>query len=141
MAARFLIHDRDTTFSAAFDNVFTSQKVTIIRTPAQAPNANACAERWIRSVREECLDKIVILGEAHLRRVLRAYVTYNNTARPHQGSAQRCPIPLECAARDGPSERRDILGGDTIMSGALRSSPMLWMAFPHLVRCLRCPIS
>ncbi len=108
---RFLIHDRDTKFSAAFDAVFTTEDVTIIRTPIQAPNANAFAERWIRSVREECLDKILILGERHLRRVLTTYIDYYNHARPHQGINQRCPVPLSSAARDGPIERRDILGG------------------------------
>ncbi|HSH81884.1 MAG TPA: integrase core domain-containing protein [Herpetosiphonaceae bacterium] len=91
---RFLIHDRDTTFPAAFDTVFTSENVTIIRTPVRAPNANAFAERWIRSVREECLDKLVILDERHLRRVLTAYIDYYNCARPHQGIGQQCPVAL-----------------------------------------------
>ncbi len=109
---RFLIHDHDTKFSAAFDTVFTSEHITIIHTPIQAPHANACAERWIRSVREECLDKILIFSEGHLRRVLTAYITYYNQARPHQGIDQQCPVPLvPSTARDGPIERRDILGG------------------------------
>jgi len=107
----FLIHDRDTKFPAAFDRVFTAEEVTIIRTPVRAPNANAFAERWIRSVRGECLDRILILSEGHLWRVLTAYVDYYNRARPHQGIGQQCPVPLENAARDGPVERRDILGG------------------------------
>ncbi len=111
LSTRFLIHDRDTKISAAFDRVFTSEDVTIIRTPVRAPNANAFAERWIRSVREECLDRILILNERHLHRVLTTYVEYYNHARPHQGIGQRCPIPLESTARDGPIERRDILGG------------------------------
>ncbi len=75
------------------------------------PNANAYAERWIRSVREECLDKILVLGEWHLRRVLAAYVEYYNHARPHQGLGQQCPVARENVARDGPIQRRDILGG------------------------------
>jgi transposase InsO family protein len=108
---RFLIHDRDTKFPAAFDTVFTTADVTIIRTPVQAPNANAFAERWIRSVREECLDKILILNERHLHRVLIAYVDYYNHARPHQGIDQQCPIPLQHTPREGPMERRDRLGG------------------------------
>ena len=107
----FLIHDRDTKFPEAFDTVFASEDVTIIRTPVQAPNANAFAERWIRSVREECLDRILILGERHLCRVLTAYVDYYNHARPHQGIDQCCPVPLQNLGRDGPIERRDILGG------------------------------
>jgi transposase InsO family protein len=110
--ARFLIHDRDNKLPAAFDTVFKSEEVTIIRTPVRAPNANAFAERWVRSVREECLDRVLILNERHLRRVLTTYVGYYNHARPHQGIGQRCPMPLvTSAARDGPIERRNILGG------------------------------
>ena len=108
---RFLIRDRDAKFPAAFDTVLQSEGVTIIRTPYRAPNANAVAERWIRSIREECLDKIVILGEGHLRRVLRVYCDYYNRSRPHQGIEQRCPVPLERGSAAGPIERRDILGG------------------------------
>ncbi len=109
---RFLIHDRDTKFPAAFDAVFMSEGVTTIRTPVRAPNANAFAERWVRSVREECLDRIVILGEQHLHRVLTTYVDYYNHARPHQGLDQERPAPLvRSTARDGPIERRDMLGG------------------------------
>lgn len=111
LVMRFLIHDRDTKFVRAFDTVFRSEGVTIVRTPVRAPNANAFAERWVRSVREECLDRLLILGDGHLRRVLTAYVDYYNHARPHQGIEQQCPIRLESAARDGPIERRDILGG------------------------------
>ncbi len=111
LPVRFLIHDRDTKFTPAFDTVFTSEDVSIIRTPVRAPNANAFAERWVRSVREECLDRLLIFNERHLRRVLTTYIDYYNHARPHQGIDQRCPIPLESATRDGPIERRDILGG------------------------------
>ncbi len=111
LPVRFLIHDRDSKFPAAFNTVFTSRDVTIIRTPYHALNANACAERWIRSVREECLDTILILGEGHLRRVLTAYITYYNQARPHQGIDQQCPVPVEHLARAGSIARRDILGG------------------------------
>jgi len=108
---RFLIHDRDTKFAAAFDRVFRSEQVTIIQTPVRAPNANAFAERWIRSVRTECLDKLLILGERHLHYVLTAYVAYYNHARPHQGIEQRCPVPLTNVVGAGPIERRDVLGG------------------------------
>ncbi len=112
LPVRFLIHDRDTKFPPAFDTVFRSENVTIIRTPVRAPNANAFAERWVRSVRQECLDKIVVLGERHLHRVLTSYVDYYNHARPHQGLEQQCPVSLmPSTARDGPVERRDILGG------------------------------
>jgi len=112
LPVRFLIHDRDSKLSAAFDTVFLSAEVTIIRTPVQGPNANAVAERWIRSVREECLDKLLILGVRHLHRVLSVYVDYYNHARPHQGIDQQCPVPLQRRITgDGPIERRDRLGG------------------------------
>ncbi len=108
---RFLMHDRDTTFAAAFDAVFTSEDVTIIRTPIQAPNANAFVERWIRSAQAECLDRLLILTHRHLERVLTTYVEYDNHARPHQGIDQCCPVPIESGVRDGPSERWARLGG------------------------------
>jgi putative transposase len=82
-----------------------------VRTPYRAPRANALAERWIRSVRAECLAHLLILGEAHLRRVLTAYVAHYNQARPHQGLGQQTPVPHDRPARRGPVRRRDVLGG------------------------------
>ena len=73
---RFLIHDRDTKFSHAFDEVFRTEGIKIIRTPVQAPNANAFAERWVRIIRADCLDRILTLGRRHLERVLRAFVDH-----------------------------------------------------------------
>jgi putative transposase len=81
---RFLIRDNDKKFSMSFDSVLVSEGVEIIRTPFQAPKANAIAERWVRSLREECLDRLLILNERHLCRVLNEYITYYNEARPHQ---------------------------------------------------------
>ena len=69
---RFLIHDRDVTFPGSCDRVVEADEVTIIRTPFRAPQANAFAERWVRSVREECRDQVIILHERHLHRVLTA---------------------------------------------------------------------
>ena len=109
---RFLIHDRDTKFSDSFDAVFASEKIDIILTPYQAPNANAFAERWVRSIREECLDKLIILNQRHLHNVMRQFVTYYNTARPHQGIDQKTPIPLTYTAQPvGRICCRDVLGG------------------------------
>lgn len=108
---RFLIRDRDAKFPASFDTVFAAEGVEIIRTPYRAPKANAFAERWIRAAREECLDRLLIVNEAHLRRVLSEYVQYYNTARPHQGIDQRCPVPISSVARSGAVKCRDVLGG------------------------------
>jgi putative transposase len=82
---RFLIHDRDAKFSGSFDEVFASEGVGVIRTPIEAPNANAFCERWIGTARAECLDWILALGRRHLERVLRTYVRHYNEARPHRG--------------------------------------------------------
>jgi putative transposase len=108
---RFLIHNRDTKFASAFDAVFEAEGLKIIRTPYQAPNANAFAERWVRSVREECLDHLLLLSENHVRRVLREYVTYYNEARPHQGIQQGTPIPMPTCTNQGAIRRREVLGG------------------------------
>jgi putative transposase len=96
---RFLIHDRDAKFPATFDAVFASEGVTIVRTPYRTRTANAHAERWVRSVREECLDHLLIAGADHLRRVLATYISHSNHAartrawargrrRPTIGSAE-----------------------------------------------------
>ncbi len=78
----FVIHDWDTTFPAACDMLFAAEGVVMIRTPYQAPTANAFAERWIRSVQEECLDHLLIINERHLEQVLSEDVAYYNHARP-----------------------------------------------------------
>jgi len=108
-----LIHDNDKKFTSAFDLVFSSEKVKILHTPCQAPRVNSFAERWVRSVREECLDQILILNENHLDRVLKEYDQYCNHARPHQGIGQRFPVsvPGREQNRNGPIRRRNILGG------------------------------
>ncbi len=80
---RFLIRDRDSKFTNSFDAVFASEHIKIIRAPVRAPNANAYAERWVRSVREECLDKLIMLNENHLRRVMRDYTDCYDNVRPH----------------------------------------------------------
>ena len=75
---RFLVHDRDSRFAAAFDAVFASEGVRIIRTPVRAPNGNAHVERWVGSVRRECLDRLLIAGRRHLEHILRVYVRHYN---------------------------------------------------------------
>ncbi len=111
---RFLIRDRDAKFSGPFDQVFCTEGVRVTKTPIRAPQANAFAERSIRTAREECLDHLLIFGRHHLERVLHQYTGHYNECRPHPSLAlcppdapteacapQPCAIPL----------RRDVLGG------------------------------
>ncbi len=111
LPVRFLIHDRDAKFTSSFAKVFESEGIDIILTPYRSPKANAFAERWVRSVREECLDRLLIVSQAHLRRVMREYVDYYNNARPHQGIQQQCPIPTDRSDGDGEVQCRAVLGG------------------------------
>jgi putative transposase len=84
-ARRFLIRDRDTKFTRVFDDVFRGQGIRVIPTPVRAPQANAYAERWVGTVRRECLDWILIFGRRHLEVVLQTYVAHYNAHRPHRG--------------------------------------------------------
>jgi transposase InsO family protein len=88
---RFLIRDRDSKFTAAFDAVFTGADIRIIRTPIRAPRANAIAERFIGTLRRECLDHLLIVGPRHLDVVLREYVQHFKAHRPHRSLDQRPP--------------------------------------------------
>jgi transposase InsO family protein len=113
---RFLIHDRDAKFSAAFDEAFRTEGVAVIRTPVKAPNANAHAERWVRTVREECLDWLLIVGRRQLERVLRTYVDHYNRERPHRALGLVAPLPPRdpipvADASPAHLRRRDRLGG------------------------------
>jgi hypothetical protein len=112
----FLIRDRDAKFTRAFDNVFRSEGTEELITPVQAPNANAYAERWIRTVRAECLDWLLIVGRDHLEQVLRVYVERYNAHRPHRALGLQPPDPAVGPAlrsKDPPARvhRRDLLGG------------------------------
>jgi putative transposase len=110
----FLIRDRDAKFTAAFDAVFIAAGVRIIKIPVRAPRANAIAERWIASARRECLDRVLIAGERHLRLVLDEYADHYGTHRPHRALQQSPPAgrpyPPALDADIGVL-RRDRLGG------------------------------
>jgi putative transposase len=111
---RFLVRDRDTKFTDAFDAVFAAEGLKVLRTPMQSPRANAYAERWVGTVRRELLDRMLILGCRQLRSVLAEYADHYNGHRPHRALGQAPPFgsaepPVIPAA--GRVARRDRLGG------------------------------
>jgi putative transposase len=113
---RFLVRDRDAKFCRGFDDVFRAEGAEVLLTPVQAPNANAYAERWIRTVRAECLDWLLIVGRGHLEQVLRIYLQHYNRHRPHRALALEPPGPSAGLTplgedRRGSVHRRDLLGG------------------------------
>ncbi len=113
---RFLIRDPDSKFTRDFDAVFASEGIEIIKTPVRAPKANAIAERFVRTVRAECLDWLLITNQRHLERVLRIFVDHYNSHRPHRSLNLAPPEPSEkkvVAVRSSTAavERRVRLGG------------------------------
>jgi putative transposase len=109
---RYLLHDRDTKYTLSFQAIITSGRVKPLALPAQSPNLNAYAERWVRSVKEECLSKIILLGERSLRRALRVYVEHYHAERNHQGKSNVLLFRRVVATRrDEPVQCRERLGG------------------------------
>ena len=109
---RFLLRDRDDKFTPAFDEVFRSQGVEVIRLPVRSPVANSVAERWVGTARRECLDHLLIVGRRHLEYVLGEFLEHYQEARPHQRLGRRTPSGEPPAP--GPAGRivrRDRLGG------------------------------
>jgi putative transposase len=99
-SVRFLVRDRDSKFTRGFDEVFRSEGIRVIRTPVRAPQAKAHAERWVGSLRRECLDRILIVGRRQLEQVVRTYIRHHNEHRPHRSLKQRPPL-----AKPPPAER------------------------------------
>jgi putative transposase len=114
---RFLIRDRDAKFTAGFDAVFAAAGVSVVKIPPRAPRANAYAERWVRTVRSECLDWILIWNQHQLRRVLTEYVRHYNSARPHRSLDLQPPTParsltlVESSTVERSVRRVDVLDG------------------------------
>ncbi len=112
---RYLLHDRDSKFSRSFRRIIESGHVTRISLPARSPNSNAYAERWVMSVKDECLSKLILFGEASMRRALREYLVHYHQERNHQGRGNIRLFPAttkRAAAVDEPPVRcRERLGG------------------------------
>ncbi|MEW1842214.1 integrase core domain-containing protein [Nonomuraea angiospora] len=111
---RFLIRDRDTKFTDSFDEVFAGDGIHVLKIPPQAPRANAFAERWVRTARTECTDRLLTFGERHLRAVLAEYTDHYNRHRPHRSLALRAPSDHDSDVSPLPTgriERRHVLGG------------------------------
>jgi len=113
---RFLLRDRDAKFCRSFDDVFSSEGAQVLVTPVRAPTANAYAERWVGTVRAECLDWLLIVGRGHLEQVLGVYVEHYNRHRPHRALQLEAPdrparLPVVGEGQEGGVLRRDLLGG------------------------------
>jgi putative transposase len=111
-----LIRDRDSKLTREFDAIFASERIEIIKTPPQAPKANAIAERFVRTVRSECLDWLLVVNRRHLERVLRTFADHYNSHRPHRSLNLKPPNPAARKLRalrptSAGIERRDRLGG------------------------------
>jgi transposase InsO family protein len=110
---KFLIRDRDSKFTVTFDEVFRSEGIRVIKMPIRSPRANAYAERWIRTVRTECLDWLLVVGQRHLERVLREYVRHYNRQR-HRGINLQVPVTGDEVSPTPPTvraRRHEVLGG------------------------------
>ena len=136
----FLIRDRDAKFCRGFDDVFRSEGARVLVTPVQAPNANAHPERWVRTVRAECLDWLLIVGRGHLQQVLRVYVGHYNRHRPHRALGLQPPDPcagptLAGEARRAQVRRRDLLVEWCMSTGELRGRSCAPMRSGPVKRC------
>jgi transposase InsO family protein len=113
---RFLIRDRDQKFTAGFDDIFGSDGIEVVRTPFRAPQANAVAERFVRTARTKCVDRLLVLNQPHLERILEVFVNHDNQHRPHRALSLAPPEakrPVASPSALGPAHvlRRDRRGG------------------------------
>ena len=108
---RLLVRDRGTKFTSRFGDVMASAGIESVLTPFRAPRANAFAERWVRTVRQECLDNVLVVSRRHLGAVVREYVRHYNEARPHRGLGLAQPVRRPAPQAVGEVVRRDVLGG------------------------------
>jgi putative transposase len=112
LGKRYLIHDRDPLFSKAFRRILRNSGIKPLKLPAQSPNLNSYAERFILSIRSECLNKIILFSESQLRRVVKSYVEHYHLERPHQGLENELIEKTDLADRmQGPVKRKERIGG------------------------------
>ena len=141
MVPRFPIHDHDSKFTASFDAVFQAEGTRIIGTPIRAPNANGHAERWVGSVRAECLDWILVRGRRHLERVLSEYVAHYNAHRPHRAIGLRPPVDrddeLQVPARDQDAISRHRSSADSSTSTELQRDDRVFVPDGQPACCRR----
>jgi putative transposase len=117
-SVKFLLRDRAGQFTGSFDAVFQAEAIRILASPPQAPRANAICERMIGTLRRELFDRLLIVNEHHLRRVLTEYLRHYNAARPHRALGQLAPTraharPLQINLAEHRIRRRQVLGGLT----------------------------
>jgi putative transposase len=108
---RFLIHDRDPLFTAEFQSILTSVGVDCVKLPPRSPNLNAHAERFVRSIKESCLNRLILFGEQWLRRAIREFIAYYHQERNHQDLGNRLIVPNLNSQATGSVCRRDRIGG------------------------------
>jgi len=109
---RYLIMDRDTKYSDAFRGIITRAGTDVVRLPPRSPNLNAFAERFVRSIKEECLNRMIFVGRASLQHAVTHYLTHYHSERNHQGRGNRFQIPSRLMNNPGlPVKRRERLGG------------------------------
>ena len=111
MDARYLIHDRDSKFTEAFDAILAAAGIEPVKLPARSPNLNAYAERFVRSMKEECLDRLVLFGERSLQHAIKQYLAHYHSERNHQGIGNVIPFPDDRIHQAGGVKRRERLGG------------------------------
>jgi transposase InsO family protein len=112
LGKRYLIHDRDPLFTAEFQDMLSEVGIESVKLPPRSPNLNAYAERFVRTIKESCLDRLILFGETGLRKAIREFVAHYHQERNHQGLGNRLIAPETClSGHGGPIQRRQRLGG------------------------------
>ena len=112
-STRYLIHDRDSTYCASFQLTIEAMGIKTVKLPARSPDLNSFVERWVKSVKDECLSKLILFGERSLRLALKHYVTHHHHERNHQGKENLLLFPAveQTHRAEGPVRCRERLGG------------------------------